>query len=141
MLNLKQIFPDFPNPENQYVSYQDFRSPRLNFHTAEAEQLFDSHKEEIMQIVRTELSAYLDNENLCNDEKDMFPRRCVLTGEWYVCELDSFDHESGIIFAVRTAFLGTDLGEPDDYLGLEVNLYYAPETENFLPYGINSEAI
>jgi len=141
VLNLNQIFPVLPNPENQYVSYQNFLRPRVDFHDLHSGQLFDSHKEKIMQIVRTELSDYLNDEDLCNDDEDMFPRRCVLTGEWYICELISFDHESGIMFTVRTAFLGTDLGDPDDYLGLEVNLYYDPKTENFLPYGINSEAI
>lgn len=141
MLVLKQIFSTLPNLKNQYVTYQDFRTPRQSFHNADAEQLFYSHKEEIMQTVRTELSNYLNDEDLCNDDEEMFPRRCFLTGEWYVCELTSFDNEPGLFFSVQTAFLGTDLGYPDDYLGLEVILYYDETAGNFLLDGINSEAL
>ena len=141
MTELKQIFSTLPNPENQYVTYQNFLSPRRNFHAVHAEQLFEAHQEEIMQIVRKELFDYLNDEALCNDEEDMFPRRSFLTGEWYVCELSSFDNEPGIFFAVQTAFLGTDLGFPDDYLGLEVLLYYDETAGSFLPDSINSEAL
>ncbi|MBR1556035.1 MAG: hypothetical protein IJ644_11685 [Oscillospiraceae bacterium] len=141
MPELKQIFSTLPNPENQYVTYQDFRNPRRNFHHPDAEQLFETHQEEIMQIVRKELSDYLNDEDLCNDEEDMFPRRCFLTGEWYVSELSSFDNEPDVFFSVQTAFLGTDLGCPDDYLGLEVLLYYDENTGRFESDGINSEAL
>lgn len=141
MTELKQIFSTLPNPQNQYVTYQNFLSPRRNFHDVHAEQLFEAHQAEIMQTVRKELSDYLSDEDLCNDEEDMFPRRSVLTGEWYVAELESFDNEPGIFFAVHTAFLGMDLGYPDDYLGLEVLLYYDETAGSFLPDSINSEAL
>ncbi|MBR0483432.1 MAG: hypothetical protein IJJ69_01465 [Oscillospiraceae bacterium] len=141
MPELKQIFSTLPNPENQYVTYQNFLHPRREFHTPDAEKLFESRQKEIMQMVRTALSDYLNDENLCNDEENMFPRKSFLTGEWYVHELASFDNEPEFIFSVRTAFLGTDLGYPDDYLGLEVNLYYDRETGKFELDGINSEAL
>ena len=105
------------------------------------DQLFETHQEEIMQIVRKKLSDYLNDEDLCNDEENMFPRRCFLTGEWYVSELSSFDNEPDVFFSVQTAFLGTDLGCPDDYLGLEVNLYYDESAGTFLTDSINSEAL
>ena len=141
MTELKQIFSTLPNPENQYVTYQDFRSPRRSFHDAYAERLFAVHQEEIMQTVSKALSDYLHDEDLCSDAEDMFPRRCFLTGEWYVRELASFDNEPEVFFSVQTAFLGTDLGYPDDYLGLEVLLYYDEETGRFAPDSINSEAL
>ncbi|MBE6876225.1 MAG: hypothetical protein E7496_05790 [Ruminococcus sp.] len=141
MPELKQLFSTLPNPENQYVTYQNFLTPRRDFHTADAEQLFETHQEEIMQVVRKELSAYLSDEDLCNNKTDMFPRRCFLTGEWYVGELASFDNEQEVFFSVQTAFLGTDLGYPDDYLGLEVLLYYNEETHRFELDSINSEAL
>ncbi len=76
-----------------------------------------------------------------NDEEEMFPRRSVLTGEWYVSEIASFDNEPEMFFSVQTAFLGMDLGYPDDYLGLEVMLYYDETAGNFLLDGVNSEAL
>ncbi len=141
MIMLKQIFSTLPNPENKYVTYRNFLAPRRDFHDVRAEQLFEMHQKEIMQIVEAGLSAYLNQENLCSDEPDMFPRRSFLTGEWYVHELASFDNQPGLFFSVRTAFLGTDLGYPDDYLGLEVNLYYDATAGIFLMDGINSEAL
>ncbi len=141
MLELKQIFSPLPNPENQYVTYQNFLLPKRNFHNVQAEQIFTAHQVEIMQIVRKALSDYLSDDDLCNDEEEMFPRRSVLTGEWYVSEIASFDNEPEMFFSVQTAFLGMDLGYPDDYLGLEVMLYYDETAGNFLLDGVNSEAL
>ena len=43
MLELKQIFSPLPNPENQYVTYQNFLLPKRNFHNVQAEQIFTAH--------------------------------------------------------------------------------------------------
>lgn len=68
----------------------------------------------------------------------MLPRRSVLTGEWY---LRSTYFEDLDFFGICTAFLGTDLDYKEDYLGLEVFLYYNKELECFVFDGINSESI
>ena len=43
--------------------------------------------------------------------------------------------------SINTAFIGTDLGYKDDYLGLEVHLYYDSRTESFIFNGIDSYAL
>ena len=80
----------------------------------------------------------LCNENLCNDDEDMFPRKNFLTGEWYISEIDFDDTD---YLSINTAFIGTDLGYKDDYLGLEVHLYYDEETAEFIFDGIDSSAL
>lgn len=43
--------------------------------------------------------------------------------------------------SVNTTFVGTDLGYKDDYLGLEVHLYYDSKTAEFISDGIDSYAL
>ena len=77
------------------------------------------------------------NDDLCNDEEGMFPKRSVLTGEWYIRSV-SFEDD---ILSIETALLGTDLGYPDDYLGLELIFIYDDESKEFAFDGINSSAL
>ncbi|MBO5104286.1 MAG: hypothetical protein J6B74_04400 [Ruminococcus sp.] len=135
---LKQIFFDVPNENNDYVSYQNKLETRRIFSNTELEKLFNKHFDAIMKIVENEITAYIDDENLFNDEEDMFPRKCFLTGEWYVREIYFEDIN---YLSVDTAFIGTDLGYKDDYLGLDVHLYYEEETAEFVFDGIDSYVI
>lgn len=135
---LKQIFFDVPNENNDYVSYQNKFETRRTFNGIELEELFDKHFDVIMNIVENEITAYINDENLFNDDENMFPRKCFLTGEWYVSEIDFEDIN---YLSVQTAFIGTDLGYKDDYLGLEVHLYYEEETAKFVFDGIDSYII
>lgn len=137
-MKLKQLFFDVPNENNDYVSYQNQLKPRRIFDSAELKNLFYEHYDFIMSIVETEITAYINCEDLCNDDEDMFPRKCFLTGEWYVSEIDCEDMDW---LSVQTAFIGTDLGHKDDYLGLDVHLYYDEETAEFVFDGIDSQAL
>lgn len=135
---LKQIFFDVPNKNNDYVSYQNKFETRRTFSDIGLEKLFNEHFNVIIDIVKNEITAYINNENLCNDDENMFPRKCFLTGEWYISEIDFEDIN---YLSVQTAFVGTDLGYKDDYLGLEVHLYYDHETAKFVFDGIDSYAL
>lgn len=135
---LKQIFFDVLNENNDYVSYQNKLETRRIFSNTELEKLFNKHFDVIMKTVENEITAYIDDENLFNDDEDMFPRKCFLTGEWYVREIYFEDIN---YLSVDTAFIGTDLGYKDDYLGLDVHLYYEEETAEFVLDGIDSYVI
>lgn len=137
-LELTQLFNSISNKNNDYVTYTNQLTPRFIFKDSKLEHLFEKHKVSIMKIVETEIFEYVNDDFLCNDMENMFPRRCFLTGEWYVREVyfDSLDY-----LAIRTAFLGTDLGYKDDYLGLEILLYYDEMAEVFIFDTINSEAL
>ncbi|MDE7104994.1 MAG: hypothetical protein K2O36_03850 [Ruminococcus sp.] len=91
-----------------------------------------------MKIVENEIKAYINNEDLCNDDEDMFPRKSFLTGEWYVSEIDFEDID---YITIQIALIGTDLGYKDDYLGLEIHLHYDEETAEFIFDGIDSYAL
>ena len=135
---LKQIFFDVPNKNNDYVSYQNKFKTRCIFKDSGLKKLFDKHFDVIMDIVENEITEYINNENLCNDDENMFPRKSFLTGEWYISEIDFEDIN---YLSVQTAFVGTDLVYKDDYLGLEVHLYYEEETAKFVFDGIDSYII
>lgn len=137
-LKIKQIFLPKPNQKNEYVSYENQQQPKLFFGNAELETLFQSYKAEIMKLVEKEIEDYINCDDVCNDDEDMFPRRSFLTGEWY---LRSIYFEDLDFLSICTAFLGTDLGYKEDYLELEVFLYYNKELECFVFDGINSESI
>lgn len=114
-----------------------FKTKRI-FKTGELESFFDRHYNSIMKITESKITEYINTESLCNDKEDMFPRKSFLTGEQYVSEIyfDSMDYLS-----VNTTFVGTDLGYKDDYLGLEVHLYYDSKTAEFISDGIDSYAL
>lgn len=135
---LKQLFFNVPNENNDYVSYQNKLKQRCIFSNEELKNLFYEHYKLIMKIVENEITTYINNENLCNDDEDMFPRKNFLTGEWYISEIDFDDTD---YLSINTAFIGTDLGYKDDYLGLEVHLYYDEETAEFIFDGIDSSAL
>lgn len=137
-MKLKQLFFDVPNENNDYVSYQNQLKPRRIFDSAELKNLFYEHYDFIMSIVETEITAYINTEDLCNDDEDMFPRKSFLTGEWYISEIDFEDMDW---LSVQTAFICTYLGHKDDYLGLDVHLYYDEETAEFIFDGIDSQAL
>lgn len=137
-LEIKRIYLPNDNEKNEYCSYQKQLKPRRNFANSELEELFNTHEAEIMKIVEKEISDYVNSDDVCNDGEDFFPRRCVLTGEWYVSDI-YFSQKDCL--SVMTAFLGTDLGYKDDYLGLEVLLTYSEESESFIFDVINSESL
>ena len=102
---------------------------------------------DIMAIVVQEITAYLADEDVCNDDEDMFPRRCEMTGEWYVGEIELWKQNGTILGSVLTRFLGyyphpSARMPVDDYLGLEVLIIYDPEHETFtFEGGLNSSSI
>lgn len=137
-LEIKRIYLPNDNEENKYCTYQNQLKPRKDFANSELEELFNSHELEIMKIVEKEISEYVNSDDVCNDDEDFFPRRCVLTGEWYVSDI-CFSQKDCL--SIMTAFLGIDLGYKDDYLGLEVLLTYDEDSASFIFDTINSESL
>lgn len=137
-MKLNQLFFCVSNENNNYSSYKNQLKPRRIFNSAELKKLFDKHYNSIMAIVETVITDYINCEDLCNDDEDMFPQKSFLTGEWYISEINFIDMD---YLSVQTAFIGTDLGHKDDYLGLEVHLYYDKEKAEFIFSGIDSSAL
>ena len=136
-MQLKLIHLSKSNPDNQYSNYENQLEPQYFFPDSESRALFENNKVSLLQISEDEILDYINNDDLCNDDEEMFPKRSVLTGEWYIRSV-SFEDD---ILSVETALLGTDLGYPDDYLGLELIFIYDDELKEFAFDGINSSAL
>ena len=136
-MELKQIFLPKPNPDNQFSTYGNQMQPQYFFDSPEQAAIFEAQKASVMQIVAESILDYISNEDLCNDDPDMFPKPSMLTGEWYV---RSVTFEDGFLY-IATALLGTDLGYQDDYLGLDVIFFYDEQQNQFEFDGINSSAL
>lgn len=137
-IEIKQIFLTKPNRNNDYSSYENQLQTRSIFGNHELEELFKKNKDKIMERVENEIEDYVNCDDLCNDEEDMFPQRCMLTGEWYISEINFEDVN---FLRICTSFIGTDLGYKDDYLGLEVVFYYDADSKVFRFDGVNSESL
>ncbi len=137
-MELTRIYLPKPNPENAYVFYENQLQPRMDFENAELEKLFYAHEAEIMAIVEREITDYVNCDELCNDDENMFPKRYRLTGEWYLAGVSFSDED---YLSVQTAFLEIWNGEKMDYLGLEVVLFYDDDTQEFFVDGVNSASI
>ena len=77
----------------------------------------------------------------------MFPRRCEMTGEWYVGDIGLHEENGRIWGSIFTRFLGYHPAPSarmpiDDYLGLEVWVAYDSESERFaFDGGLDSSSI
>lgn len=146
-LELKQIFMPNPNLNNDYTNYENKLQPRMDFANLSLKALFEKHEDKIMDIVIKEITEYLGDENLCNDDIDTFPRRCEMTGEWYVGDIWLYEEKGKIRGSISTRFLGyyptPSARMPiDDYLELEVWIEYGSEHERFsFDGGLNSSSI
>lgn len=74
-LKIERIFFSNSNEKNEYSSYENQLQPRTLFADEKLEALFRVHEQEIMKIVEQEISDYINCDDLCNDEKDMFSSR------------------------------------------------------------------
>lgn len=137
-LELTQVNLPNPNSDNHYVTYENQLQPQVRFGDDKLKSLFKKHEEELMAIVEKEITEYVNCDDLCCHEDGMFPKRSVLTGEWYLRAV-SFSELS--FLSIETAFLGTDLGWKDDYLGLEVSFFYDEEKQGFVLNGVDSSSI
>ena len=136
-MQLKMIHLPKPNPDNKYSTYKNQLEPQYSFSDSDSRALFEINKESLLQITEREIQDYINNDDLCNDEEGMFPKRSELTGEWYISSV-LFEEDT---LSIETALLGTDLGYKDDYLGLEVIFIYDEELNEFSFDGINSSAL
>lgn len=141
-LDLKQIFLPNPNTNNMYVTYENKLQPRMVFGDLSLKALFEKHSDEILKNIICEITNYVNDENVCNDNIDMFPRNSEMTGEWYIGDIyfEDFDYLS-----VMTCFLGFHPNSKrmpiDDYLGLEVHFFYDEDQDKFIFDGIDSSCI
>ena len=136
-MKLQQIFMQNPNPNNEYADYENQFKPRIDFDTPHAKEIFQNHQNKIMEIVETEITNYIHDDDLCNDSENMFPKRSLLTGEWYISSI----HFGNGILSMEIALIGLSLGYKDDYLGLDIYMKYDEGTKQFTVYGVDSSSI
>jgi len=136
-MNLTRIYLKNENINNEYVSFDNQLDTKYDFDDENKKLIFNQHQAQLMQEMEERMQEYLSDPDLCNDDNDMFPRACNMTGEWY---LRSVNFEDDCIF-MCAGFIGTDTGKKDDYLGMEVIFCYDEENECFDFDGINTEAL
>ncbi len=137
-MELRQIYFKNPNLNKEYPNYENHLETRYEFETASLKRIYERNKETILIMVEKEIKSYIEDELLCNDSDDMFPRRSNLNGEYYI---RSIYFRKGNMLSVETALLEAKQGEKDDYLGLEVHLKYRRLGRKFEVYRIDSSAI
>lgn len=139
MLELTRIYLPKVNEKNEYCTYLNQLQPKKYFADSELEALFQTHEDDIMKTVEEAVSEYINDDDMCNDDEGFFPRRCELTGEWYVSEI-YFDSKDNL--SVNTSFLSNwPDGAKGDYLGLDVSLCYDEEAEQFIFEGDVNQSV
>lgn len=138
ILKPQRILLDRLNPKNKYPTYQNKLAPRMEFGTAKLKALYERHGAEVLHTAYEESFRYLNDDQLCNDEENMFPRKSRLTGEYYVAGVTFADND---YCAVKLNFLGKQGEVKDDYLGLEIIYSYDQERDLFRAREVNSECI
>ena len=108
-------------------------------------QLIIQVKTRLDNAVHNAVLEYLNDENLCNDEGDIFPCRKRMTGDYYVSDEYYRLSESGVQGSIFTRFTETSnlpnaVPSEQDYLGLEV-WFTIHRCGGIEIYGIDSSSI
>lgn len=131
------------NSRNEYTNYDKKLKPKKYFQTKQLKKLYSLYKTQIFKSLKKETLIYLQDNLLCNDEPNMFPKKSRLTGEYYISSIDIYKLNNHIILSIKTNFLGfykyKQTIEIDDYLELEVSFIF--KNNYFIPYEINSSVI
>ncbi|MCM1344747.1 MAG: hypothetical protein NC246_13055 [Muribaculaceae bacterium] len=138
MLEITRIYMPDVNEKNEYSNYRNQLQPRKRFGDSELEELFHTNEDGIMKLVEQAVSEYVNDDDLCNDDENFWPRRCELTGEWYVREIYFSEKD---YLSVETAFLSACPTGKDDYLGLDVLLRYDEEAGEFIFEGDVNQSV
>lgn len=138
ILKPQRIYLDRLNPKNKYPTFQNHLRPKMDFGSNELEQLYDKRDVELLRTAYNEVLKYLNNDQLCNNEKNMFPKKNRLTGEYYLESVSFMDYS---FCSVRLNFLERKDDKKDDYLRLEIIFSYDKEEDKFSVREINSESI
>ena len=99
---------------------------------------------EILIIVHEEISNYINDDDLCfNDKSDSFPMRSKLTGNYYIDRVSYIKtvNPVGFRIMISTRFTEFFKDEENDYLGLEVTIFIKNENDDFEVWGIDSSDI
>lgn len=145
-LVIKQIFMSKPNLKNEYTDYQKQLQPREDFESVSLKEFFLKREKELMGLIADEATLYLNDDESCNDDVDMFPRRCDLTGEWYVGNVSMWEDGENIRCNVCIRFLGfhpvPSIRYPvDDYLGMDAGFDYNKTRDALIFDGFNTAVI
>lgn len=145
-LVIKQIFMPKPNLNNEYTNYQKQLQPREDFESESLKEFFLKRENELMGLIAYEATLYLNDDESCNDDVDMFPRRCDLTGEWYVGDVSIWEDGENIRSSIYIRFLGFHPDPSmrylvDDYLGMEAGFDYNKTRDTFIFDGFNTAVI
>lgn len=145
-LVIKQIFMSNPNLNNEYTNYQNQLQPREDFESESLKEFFLKRENELMDLITYEATLYLNDDESCNDDVGMFPRRCDLTGEWYVGDVSMWEDGENIRCSIYIHFPGFHPTTSahylvDDYLGMEAGFEYNKTRDTFIFDGFNTAVI
>jgi hypothetical protein len=96
-------------------------------------------------MVHQAVTEYINDDELCNDNDDMFPQRSLLTGRYYVSDVSYRLEDAVLRGSVFTHFTEMFCAgvvtspEEQDYLGLEV--HFVIDGNHVVPMGIDSSSI
>lgn len=139
---LNQIFMPNDNINNEYVNYNNKLKPRKIFESDSLKIFFEKYKSTIMDIFYKEINLYLNDDLLCNNEENMFPKKSILDGKYYISSFSISKYSKKYIYiSIEANFLGDFNNKLDDYLGLEVVILFNKEKTNFILDGVNSFVI
>jgi hypothetical protein len=99
-------------------------------------------REEVLAIVKQAIETYINDDNLCCDLEDMFPKRERLNGEYYIDResYDAFQKDTNTsqlcwMFSIMVHCLEKAWYEDQiecDYLGLDIHFGWSPEEQKIL---------
>lgn len=96
-------------------SYHD----KERFDDAECKNKWEENKEKIIEMINENINDLFNDPMVCGYDEDYYPRRDVVTGEWYIGDVDVFyDDNKEFTFLIEACCLGQTDTDKEDYYGI-----------------------
>ena len=88
------------------------------FDDDECRAVWENNKERFITLANETVHELFNDPYVCDDAEDTYPRRSVVTGEWYVGEVHSFKQNGKILVWFTCRCLGYGENGVGDYYGI-----------------------
>ena len=88
------------------------------FDDDECRAVWENNRERFIALADETVHELFNAPYVCDDSEDSYPRKSVVTGEWYVGKVSSRKNDGEIYFHMQSRCLGRGKNGAGDYYGI-----------------------
>ncbi len=110
------------------------------FDDDECRAIWDNNKARFIEIANDIVHELFNDPYVCDDSEDSYPRKSIVTGEWYVGQVSSFKQDGKILVLFECRCLGHGKNGAEDYYGIN-QWFEQDENGEWVSSSYDTEAI